>query len=199
MKRKAFTLIELIIATVTLAVIVVSIYSAFSVGLKAWRRGGEGEDFQKIRIALLKMQKELRSSFFFSKAPFKGTSSEIIFPLVISGEDKDFIYVIKYYTAEDKTRGGKALIKKETIYTDKELFEEEQGGGIEELVFSADLIDFEYAYKLQDRQNGFKWRSAWEESQKKIPSAVKINFMLGPNKDIYHKIIFISQGELGIE
>jgi len=196
MTRRAFTLIELVIAILILAVIVVSVYGSFSAGMKAWRRGGEGREFQKIRIALLKIQKELRSSFFFSKAPFKGISSEITFPLVVAGEDKDEIYVIDYYITEDKHAGSKVLMKRKALFAENRFSEERP---IEEFIFSANSIDFEYAYELKDGFKGIEWKDVWAGSQEKVPLAVKINFKLGANEDIHHKIIFISQGALGAE
>lgn len=196
MTRKAFTLIELVIAILILAVIVVSVYGSFSVGMKAWRRGGEDREFQKIRIALLKIQKELRCSFFFSKAPFKGASSEITFPLAASREDKDEIYVIDYYVTEDKHAGLKVLMKRKALFAENLFSEERQIG---EFIFSAKSIDFEYAYELKNGLKGIEWKDAWVESQEKLPLAVKINFKLGADEDIYHKTIFISQGALGVE
>lgn len=196
MTRRSFILIELIIATVILAIVIVSIYSAFSVGIKAWRRGSEGRDFQKIRIGLLRMQKELRNSFFFSEVPFKGISTEVTFPLVISGEDKDNIYVVNYYIAEDRNTGCMALKKRKTLFMDNQIPVEKDA---DEIIFLANSINFEYAYESKDGLKGFKWKAAWEESQKKNPLAIKINFSLGVNEDIYHKILFIIQGALGTE
>ncbi len=196
MTRRSFILIELIIATAILAIIIVSICSAFSVGIKAWRRGSEGRDFQKIRIGFLRMQKELRNSFFFSEAPFKGTSTEIIFPLVIFGENKNNICIVNYYIAEDRNAGYVSLRKRKTLFTDNQIPGEKDVG---EVIFLANSMDFEYAYELKDGLKGFKWKAPWRESQEKNPLAVKINFSLGANEDIYHKIIFIIQGTLGTE
>ena len=196
MKAKGFTLIELVIAILILAVIAVSVYGSFSAGVKAWRRGGEDRELQKIRIALLKIQKELRSSFFFSKAPFKGASSEIAFPLAASGEDRDEIYLIDYYVTEDRHAGLKVLMKRKALFAENRFSEERP---MEEFIFSADSIDFEYAYGLKDGSKGIEWKDAWLESQEKLPLAVKINFKLGADEDIYHKTIFISQGTLGAE
>jgi len=191
-----FTLIEVIIATLIFAVVVVSIYSAFSVGLKAWRKGSEGEDFQKIRISLLKIEKELRSSFFFSGIPFQGVSAEFEFPLVMPGKDRDNIYKVEYSVKEDKATGASALFRKKTIFTDRGLSEEE---GEDEFIFSAETIGFEYAYRLPEGESGFKWMPAWEARQGKVPSGVKISFTLGEDKEAHRKIVFISQGEFGRE
>ena len=185
MTRRAFTLIELIIATLILSVVIVSIYGAFSAGIKAWSRNAEGKDFQKIRIALLRIQKELRSSFFFSGIPFSGTSLRITFPAV---EEKGKIYAVNYYIAEDRNKGCKVLMKRKSVLTDARLLEEQ---ATDEFIFSADSISFEYAHESKDGLKGFEWKGIWEESRGEIPSLVKINFKLGIGKEIYHKIIFI--------
>lgn len=194
MKRNAFTLIELVIATVILAVIVVSICSAFSVGIKAWRRGNEGQGLQKVRLALLKIQKELRSSFFFSRAAFKGASSEIIFPLSIPEENIEKIYIITYRMDENKDTGARNLVREKRLFTENPQDEKE---AIKEPVFPVKLIAFKYAYKLEDGSNGFEWQDSWPETQNNIPSAVKISFQLDNSDEIYNKAIFIPQGALG--
>ena len=185
MTRRAFTLIELIIATLILSVVIVSVYGAFGAGIKAWNRNAETKDFQKIRIALLRIQKELRSSFFFSGIPFSGTSLEVVFPAV---EEKGKIYAVNYYILEDKGKGREVLMKRKAVFTGGRLLEEQAA---DEFIFSADSIDFEYAHESKDALKGFEWKDTWEESREKIPSLVKINFKLGADKEIYHKIIFI--------
>lgn len=195
MTRRGFTLIELIIAALIMAVVVISIYSIFSVGIKAWRKGSDGQGFQKTRIGLLKFQKELKSSFFFSNAPFKGSASEMVFPLLVSEGGEDKVYIINYYAAEDKDTGSKNLMKRKMLF---------DGGGIkeenfDELVFSADSISFQYAYRLNSGSKGFEWRDTWVEAQGKMPSGVKISFKLKDDDEIYSKTMFIQQGELGAE
>ena len=185
MTRKAFTLIELITTTLILSVVIVSIYGVFSAGTKAWNRNAEAKDFQKIRIALLKTQKELRSSFFFSGIPFSGTSLSVTFPVA---EEKGKIYAVNYYILEDRNKGREVLMKRKSVFTDGRLFEEQ---AMDEFIFSADSISFEYAHKSKDALEGLEWKGAWEESQERIPTLVKINFKLGKDENVYHKIIFI--------
>jgi len=195
MTRRGFTLIELIVATLIMAIVVVSIYSTFSLGIKAWRKGGEGRNLQKVRVSLLKLQKELKSTFLFSMIKFKGVSSEMTFPVVVSEEDKDNTYTVSYYIAEDMNTGVKSLIKKKALFADKKYAETEDPG---EFVFSAYSMDFEYAYELKNGSKGFAWHGAWEDFQKTIPCAVRINFSLDAGGELYHKTIFIPHGALGI-
>jgi len=196
MTRRGFTLIELIVATLIMAMVVVSVYGTFSLGIKAWRKGSEGRSLQKIRVSLLKLQKELKNTFLFSMIKFKGVSSEMTFPVVIPEEDRDNTYTVSYYVAEDMNTGVKSLIKKKALFADKEYAETEDPG---ELVFSAYSMDFEYAYELKDSSKGFAWREAWEDFQKTIPCAVRVNFRLDSGGELYHKTIFIPHGALGTQ
>lgn len=196
MNKKAFTLIEVVIATAILSVIVVSIYGAFSVGIKAWHRGSEGGDFQRTRTALLKLQKELRNSFFFSSAPFKGASSELSFPLVMPGDDKDRLCVITYYVKEDENTGHKSLVRKESPFTENSEDKEE---ALEKELFSVTSMNFKYAYRLGDAAAGLEWRDDWLETQNNLPVAVKVSFKLDHGGEIYNKTIFIPQGALNVE
>ncbi|PIV39404.1 MAG: hypothetical protein COS29_02775, partial [Candidatus Omnitrophica bacterium CG02_land_8_20_14_3_00__42_8] len=118
LKRGSFTLIELIVSVAILSVIVVSIYSVFSLGVRTWRRGNENTSLQKIRLGLLKMENELKRSFFFSKVPFRGTSSEIIFPLAIKVEEAERVYIVTYYIDDDKATGFKNLMRREMVFSD---------------------------------------------------------------------------------
>jgi len=198
MNRRAFTLIEVIIAGLIMAAVVVSIYSAFSIGMNAWRKGSSGGSLQKTRIALLRLQKELKDSFFFSGAGFKGGPLEMAFPLAASEGEKDKAYVINYYVAEDKRTGLKSLMRKEMPFPvpdNQEGWEEV----LEELKFSAESITFQYAYKSDSPGKAFEWRDTWGEAQDKMPLAVKISFKLKGEDVVYGKTIFIPQGELGAE
>lgn len=185
MTRRAFTLIEIIIAVLIFSIVIVSICGVFSAGINAWSRNAEDKDFQKIRIAFLRIQQELRSSFFFSGIPFRGTASGITFPVI---EEKGKIYEVNYYVTEDRNKSRKILMKRKSIFTDGRLSEENV---INEFVFSANSIDFEYGNESKDGLKGFEWKGIWEECRGRIPSLVKINFKFEPDKQIYHKIIFI--------
>jgi hypothetical protein len=125
---------------------------------------------------------------------FKGVSSEISFPVVVPEEDKDNTYTVSYYITKDVNTGLESLIKKKAIFIDKEYTETEDPG---EFIFSAYAMDFEYAYELKNGSKGFIWQGTWEESQKTIPCAVRINFSLDAGGDLYHKTIFIPHGALG--
>ncbi len=195
LKRGSFTLIELIVSVALLSVIVVSIYSVFNLGIRAWRRGSENASLQKIRISLLKMENELKRSFFFSKVPFRGTSSEIIFPLAIKGEEAEKVYIVTYYIDDDKAAGSKNLMRREMVFSDG-LKDEE---GLKEKLFSAASIQFGYPFKSGEVSDNIEWQGSWSELQGKMPSGMRITFKIDDGNEDYNKVIIIPQGGLGIK
>ena len=68
---------------------------------------------------------------------------------------------------------------------------------ITEVMFLIKAIRFEYAYRSDIAPEGFVWQDHWDASQAKFPSAIRISFELDDSGEIYNKIIFIPQGELG--
>jgi prepilin-type N-terminal cleavage/methylation domain-containing protein len=199
MKRSAFTLIELIITITIFTVIIAAVYSAFYIGIKTWRRSDAGGDVQKVRLGLLKIQKELKDSFFFSKILFKGTAEEITFPLSISDEDAKKIYVITYRVSQDEQTGLKQLIRRQKIFSDNANMEEVEEKTKTLLPFMKS-IRFEYAYKPNDASKDFEWENIWEgEKQNKLPSGVRISLQASDSDEIYSKVIFLQQGELGVK
>lgn len=195
MKRGSFTLIELIVSVAILSVIVVSIYSVFSLGVRTWRRGNENTSLQKIRLGLLKMENELKRSFFFSKVPFRGTSSEIIFPLAIKVEEAERVYIVTYYIDDDKAAGFKNLMRREMVFSDG-LKDEEV---LEKKLFSAASIQFGYPFKSGDISDSIEWQDSWGEPQGKMPSGVRITFKIDDGNEDYNKVVIIPQGRLGIK
>ena len=195
MKRDSFTLIELIVSVAILSVIVVSIYSVFSLGVRTWRRGNENTSLQKIRLGLLKMENELKRSFFFSKVPFRGTSSEIIFPLAIKVEEAERVYIVTYYIDDDKATGFKNLMRREMVFSDG-LKDEEV---LEKKLFSAASIQFGYPFKSGDISDSIEWQDSWGEPQGKMPSGVRITFKIDDGNEDYNKVVIIPQGRLGIK
>ncbi len=193
MRKNGFTFIELIVSISILAIIIASIYSAFNTGLRIYKKSSTGQDLQKIRTALLKIDKELKGTFFFSKIPFKGAASEVIFSLVIVKQNIENTYIVSYYAEKDKNRDSYKLIRKEKLFTDNPQDEKEEIKDI----FSAVSIRFEYAYKSNDPSKNYEWQEAWGEEQKALPLAVRISFKIDDTGEIYSKVIFLMQGALG--
>lgn len=190
-----FTFIELIVSVSILAIIAASIYSVFNIALHAYKRSSVDQGIQKIRTKLLKIDKELKSSFFFSGIPFRGTSSEIVFPLFVFKGDKENVRIIIYQIDRDENAEFYKLIRKEKIFTENPQDEKEEINDI----FSALAIKFEYSYNPGDPSKCYEWQETWAESQKTLPSAVRISFQIDDSGEIYNKVIFLMQGALGVK
>lgn len=199
MKKTGFTLIELIITVTIFTVIIVTVYSSFYMGVKAWRSGEEGGSLPKIRTGLLKMEKELKDTFYFSNAPFSGTGEEISFSLSRQEEGEPVkVSIITYSINKDESTSRKQLVRKEKIFnTQPEGMKDEEGRILLPLMND---IRFEYAYRAGAISKGVEWQESWDaEKQRKIPSGVKICMDMDGSGSHYNKVIFIQQGALGVE
>ncbi|OGX24720.1 MAG: hypothetical protein A2787_01955 [Omnitrophica WOR_2 bacterium RIFCSPHIGHO2_01_FULL_48_9] len=85
MKQKSFgfTLIEILLVVSLMAMVGLSIYSAFANGLKVWDRGKNLNAQEDIMIFFDRIGAELRNSFRFSKVPFYGRSQRVVFPTMV--------------------------------------------------------------------------------------------------------------------
>ena len=91
-QKNNFTLLELLIALSLFATIMVSLYSALSVGIVAWKRGDRGSTVhQKARIILDTMSSDIRNCVYFSYIQFVGKANEVYFPvsMVVSEGNKE--------------------------------------------------------------------------------------------------------------
>ena len=173
MKQRGFTFIELIISVTIFSIVIVSVYGVFYMGIKSWKRAQGEKSLQEIRLAFLKMEKELKNTFFFSDDKFKGTSKNMSFPLVISDE----VYTIIYSVNEDENSGLSQILRTKG--------EEEK-----EITPSMKSIKFEYAAISGD----IEWKDSWNEDT--LPYGVRISL---EDEEIYNKVIFLKQPDFKIQ
>jgi len=187
MKRNAFTFIEVIISILIFTIVAVTVYSTFNMGIKTWRRGQDKKSLQKIRLALLKMEKEIKDTFFFSKAPFKGFSEEMVFPLIVSSGDRDDIYIVAYSVGIDEGTGLSELARKQKPFSEEI---EDEEWKIKIFPFLTKEIKFEYAYGSDDSL-GSQWQESWNsEKQQGLPSGVRVSLEMDEEEEVYSKIIW---------
>ncbi len=172
MKKRAVTLIELMISVAIFSIVIVSVYGVFYMGMKTWRRAQGEKSLQEIRLAFLKMEKELKNTFFFSDVKFKGTSKDMSFPLVIS----DKVYAITYSVNEDETNGSNQILR----------IKDEEEKEISPLMKS---IRFQYAAMSED----IEWKDYWSEDD--LPYGVRISL---EDEEIYNKTIFLKQPDFNL-
>ncbi len=198
MKRNGFTFIEIITSITIFTLIITAVYSVFYLGMKNWQRGEDRKALQEIRLSLLRIDKELKNSFYFSKIPFKGTDEEMTFPLSAASDETENIYTITYVVDSDDRTGLRGLVRKKKIFS--ESFLEEGRGETEEILPLMRSIDFKYGYEMPGGSSDFEWLEYWDAAtQNKFPSGIRVSFELPDTKEFYAKTIFVPHGELGIK
>lgn len=199
--KKGFTLVEVLITSVIIAIMSLAIYSVFANGVTIWRRGTESKTYERrLRINLEKMTGELRNTFKFSSIPFEGEEDSIKFPALISmaynTEEEQIVYqsvgrIIYFYDKSEE-----ALYKRTEDYAG--VFNEKEDDEDEGALLISNVSELEFSFCYLDNATGnYKWKDDWKkEEQETIPQAVKINMVLeraGREREI-EKIIFIPMG-----
>lgn len=159
MKKNGFTLIELMLATLILAIIIPAVYAAFRTGLSAWQRAEkEGEFYDEARLAFGGISRELRSAFITEEMGFAGGQDSLSFVYALP-PDRDAGYDLRgvQYSLENGClMRREKLIPYSSSVTE---FPEEIWEGIREL----ELSYFD----------GKSWNSSWQEKEE-LPVAVEI-------------------------
>jgi|GEM_PF-3303604 len=195
MRDHAFTLIELIVALTIFVVIIVTVYSGFYVGLRAWRTSELIAKDKNVRLCFLKIEKELKNSFFFSRAAFKGLAKEMSFPLVKQGSGKGKLYLISYTVKKDPASGLVQIIRNERLYSDEDTMDLKE----KTKVFSPLMKDirFEYASKDINPPYQFVWQDSWDgDVQSRLPFGVKITFEMVGSGELYSKLVILPEEKM---
>ncbi len=158
---KGFTLIELLVGLTIFSVVVLSIYSTFSTGILARRKGGNvSESFQAARVALDDIGSELRNMVAYSGYELAGGPEEISFPVI--GRQGLRLSQITYSLEGDSSL--KTLVKKRETLNGELSQTYELAPMVKELSFS-------YCH-LDSLTDSLQWRSTWS-SPDTLPQAVK--------------------------
>jgi len=184
MKNRAFTLMELLLATVIFAVVAVAVYSCFNAGLLAFKRTkASSEEFCDTHKALEKIAFDLRNNITSEKWNFKGTSGSVEF--VTAGA-----YQVGYYAKDER------LIETRKDLID--LFSEEGQDPAEDMLLdSVKSLNFKYYYSLPESEDEFVWRAAWLEKDR-APKGVRIELVLSTGNK-FSKHVHIPTGIVGSE
>ncbi|MBU1006613.1 MAG: prepilin-type N-terminal cleavage/methylation domain-containing protein [Candidatus Omnitrophica bacterium] len=196
MKRNGFTFIEIIISITIFSVVIVAVYGACYTGIRMWHKNPEERPVRDIRLAFLKLEKDLKSSFFFSKAPFKGEPKEMSFPLSLydSGSDIEKLRVIAYRVDKDESSGMEYLTKRKIIFSEYTDDLRDLGEEPKVLLSSAKDITFEYLRRPDDLYEVSTWQGSWDEDH--FPEGVRISLKPDTGSEVYNKVIFLKQGTL---
>ncbi len=192
--RQAFTLIELIISLTIIAIILVIIFGAFRIGIRAWEKGEKDIDKQqRYRIVLDLIHRQI-TSITYKKANIddkeqlilKGDSKSFEFASHVSlkPENKFGVAYVKYLVVEGENQRERLIAyEKNMVLFDKDFkFNDIDPDAFFELIPNASSISFEY---LKPPELGLEedpeWQDTWDpENDQGLPLAVKLSVIDEP-------------------
>jgi len=177
MRKKGFTLVEILIALAILAVIVTSTFVIFRSSTESWQKGEKrSERYHNARVAVGKMSTEISQAVMSENrlSKFIGNNEEVGFVSFVSTAEGIFELVeIEYWLDKDR----RFLMRNEDIDPDFDFLTQDNSDILAENIT---LLEFSY-------YDGLTWSEAWNLSENEedgeeeieidesvLPKAVKI-------------------------
>lgn len=196
---QAFTLIELLISSVLIAVVALAIYTALSSGISLWARtNSAGIQKERVIILLERLAREWRNSIKFSGIDFEGTQDTLSFPALITQiyseaeTSQPFIIhlpgrITYRFDEDDETILYQRLTYKElnSDIESEDISEESMGTRIE--ISNIKSLLFSY-YKYDEEEEEWVWDEAWPDAPTR-PIAIKIEIALKGEKYVPEETI----------
>lgn len=185
-QNNGFTLLELLMSLTILSIIVVIIFGALRIGVRAWEKGEKQVDAhqrQRIVLDLMKQQlssiclkkikKEGQASFFL-----KGDSKSIEFVSGVSmipGNTFETVYVKYQVKNEERNAERLSFFEKNLVLIERDHdLAELDDQTFHELIPEVQSVAFEYLKGLGEGGN-HEWQPRWEpDTDVGVPLAVKI-------------------------
>lgn len=180
LKPQGFTFIEMMVVLVLFAVISVSLFSSFVMGMRAWKKITDTNFAErKALLNIARLSKELRGAFGYSKIGFYGSSTHLTFANIIGNQIVNLTYVF--------------LPDEGTLYRYNTSMR--QILGFEEPAPARKIIsgvkDFTFEFYGQDYLTGnYTFLDSWNYTVSGIPAGVKVLCVLDDDHD-FEKIIAI--------
>jgi type II secretory pathway pseudopilin PulG len=180
---RGFTLIEIILAVSTLAVVVLLATSALRVGLRAWEAGQRRVDLQQESRALVELVSEALAGAYpyqgrLGLSPqrvvlFEGEEDEVRFvtnapPLVLDTATAPFHAVVLGRKGTEQLRLVEHVVPAEAPFADGS-----------ERVLSRSVARFSLAYRDEDGM----WQERWDAKEAGgLPTAVRVELAFGAGR-----------------
>ena len=199
--RAGFTLVEILLVVSMVAMISISLYTAFSNGFKLWARGQHFVMEEDIAIFFDKIGEDLRNSFQYSLIAFKGRERSISFPTVVyaamnSKETKSGHYIhqigrVEYHFDPIKNQ----LFRRQADYGQalKDEFPPERT-----LLNNVMDVEFNYFYAGADADARMEKTTVMDELPNMVKVKIRYNDDRGRAREFY-KIIAIPTDKTGGE
>jgi len=191
MRKRGFTLIEVVITLTILGFICLIVFGAFRLGLSAWERGESVKDeYQKARIVSQLITQQVKSAVPYKIKPQKAEGDYLAFEgdarslrfvssLPVRGKQPEGFVYAKYEFKEEGSEGGRLILYEEKALN-KDFFAEEPK---EELAVSllegVSSVRFEY-FREEDPLNNQQeeWVEEWKaKDEKRLPKALKMTII----------------------
>lgn len=172
-KEKAFTLIEVMVAGIILAFLLVGVYFIFEKTHSSWEKGNTRlTQYQKARGCLDIISRELKSTFITLSNPsivFKGERQRLLFTCSSNTPDKKGEYDLK--EVEYKLKNHELVRRVKTNFNDPS----NPGATI---TLASGIIDLSFSY-----YNGAIWQNNWDSTRDRtslssLPEAVKVEMVI---------------------
>jgi prepilin-type N-terminal cleavage/methylation domain-containing protein len=199
MKRnKAFTLVELLIASGIFLILIIGIYSAFRTGMLGYSNISNTIDItQSARQIFERLNLDLRNCFPYSEnsAKLSGTKNSLSFFTLVDSFDQGALtrkYALVLYNLDGNKLTRLIRADKESLNDKSEILPEEMSRDIENISFS-------YGYFDADTKS-LQFQDTWgnkdaKKEQKMLPVAVKVKLSVKiKSQQDFERIIYLPAG-----
>jgi len=179
-KSRAFTLLEILIAASLFSLVLVSVYSAFRVGILSYQRVDSASAvYRSARILFNRLENDLKNTFSYAKddARFSGAVSTLEFFSVVDffekGKRSPDVCRIKYILQD------KGLER--VVFRGAEAFKKDEEALPVKVLFPVDEVSFQYAVSLLDADLPYEWVNLWPQDNNHkniLPLALKIKLKI---------------------
>jgi len=186
---RAFTLIELLIASSIFVILMLAVYSTFNSGLFGYRNIDENINiYQTARSVLERFNRDLRNSFVYTSddMKFSGKQNEINFLSLVDKFSSGKVmrhYAFISYKLED----GKLL---RLCRFDKEALNDKSEVVYQELASNVGDFSLSYGF-IEAVSQELKWKDTWDDF-KSLPVVVKVKLIItGKAKQKFERTIYL--------
>ncbi len=162
--QHGFTLPEIILVTLLIALLGSAIYHVFAQGLKLWNWGAQDHAQTDLYIGFEKLIDDVRNATKYGTAKFKGSTDSMQF--YTQSTSVSVIGILQVQYGYDRQK--QAL--KRTQRTYRQLLN--GGRDSSEDIVANHLLSCLFSYYYSDRKNAHEWKNSWDDPC--LPEAIKV-------------------------